>query len=244
MPNQQDGSIGALLRDARQSRGHSLEEVAWRLRMRPDVLRALEEESFDEVGHTGFVHTHLRSYARLLGLDAGDIVRRYRRMHEPAASSITMLDAAEKVSRKHLPRSRWMLAAAVAAICLVSASLVGVLRGPGAPAPSAARSSTSPAGPRLKFEPASRGLSPVQTDSVTVRIAAVRATGVTIVIDGKRSFAGTLAPGASQVFTGTKSIAVSVTEARAVQIWANDARIAPGVTGWWHGTFVHSGLLR
>ncbi|MGH2829485.1 MAG: helix-turn-helix domain-containing protein, partial [Actinomycetota bacterium] len=159
------GGIGRQLREAREAAALSIEEVSWRLRIRPDVLRALEDDDFSGLGHSGFVGTHLRSYSKLLGLDAGALVRAYRRTIGPKVqSSISALDEQEKEARRHLPRSRWLLAATMAAAGLLAASVFGVLRGPGAA--SIARRSAFPAAPRIQYEQASRGLAPAAAEQV------------------------------------------------------------------------------
>ncbi|GAC1411478.1 MAG: hypothetical protein NVSMB57_06290 [Actinomycetota bacterium] len=238
-----ESGIGSILRDARQSRGHSVEEIAWRLRIRPDVLRSLEDDSYESIGHTAFVRTHLRSYAKALGLDAAEVVRRYRRIHEHEVSSpIAALDEAEKIGRKHVPRSRWFLAAAVAAAFFLVASMLGILGGKSSTSV-ASRPPVFPVGPRIQFEPASRALAPARTEQVVVRIASVKATTLTIVVDGKRSFSGTLAPGASRLFTGINSIDLAVDDVSALQVWATDVRVTPAVRGAWHGTFGRAGLV-
>lgn len=243
MPVAPESGIGKRLAAARARQGLSIEEIAWRLRIRPELLRALEDEQFSELGHHGFVRTHLRSYAKALGVDVAEIVRAYRRRHEPSEPSpLEALDAKHRVARKQRPRSRWLLAGVVAASLLFAAGVVGFLRGPGArPLASAG---TLPAGPRVLFEQASRGLSPVGAAApVTARIAAVAATTVKVVVDGKRTFEGTLAPGASGLYTAKRIIEVVVADVRAVRIWANGEAVSGLVTGRWRGTIVRSGLI-
>ncbi len=242
MPATPERGIGSLLRHARSERGLSIEEVAWRLRIRPEKLRALEDEQFSHIGHEGFVRAHLRSYAKAVGLDAGEIVRLYRRRPESQdLSPIQALDQKNRVARKQRPRSRWVPAAAIASVLLIAASVVGFLRGPGAGHD--VRPSTFPAGPRVAFEQASRAVKPLTSEQVRVRIAAVKATQVTVVVDGKRTFQGTLSPGASQVYTAIKSVLVSVDDSRSIQIWTNDARYTPPAAGRWQGTFGRFGLV-
>ncbi|MHB8512957.1 MAG: helix-turn-helix domain-containing protein [Actinomycetota bacterium] len=234
--------IGELLRQAREAQGSSYEEIAWRLRIRPDAIRALEEENFDEIGHSAFVRTHLRSYAKLLGLDSGDLLRRFRKHHETESSSpIAALDEAEKVSRKHIPRSRWFLAATLAIVLLVGGSVMGLIRGPGNPSLTAQRQSY-PVNPRIQYEPASRSLSEALTNQVSLRIVATKATQLTVVVDGQHSFSGTIAPGASRLFTGSSEIDMSVADVSALQVWANNARVLAPKNGWWRITVTHSGI--
>jgi len=62
-------STGTLLRQARESAGLSREEVSSRLRLRLDLIRALEEDDAANLPPATFVSGYLRSYARLLEID-------------------------------------------------------------------------------------------------------------------------------------------------------------------------------
>jgi len=217
-----ESGVGARLSRARTERNLSIEELAWRLRIRPELLRALEADAFDELGHHGHIRTHLRSYARTLGLDSGEILRAYRSLHEPDDQSpLTALDEKDRAARKHGPRSRWLRAAVVASILLIAGSVLGVLKGPGGDATPASR-------PSARVQQASRAVKPLSQaeDAVAVRIAAKAATGVRVIVDGKIVFDQILSPGASQLFGGDRLIHVIVVDASAVSIWANDLPLA------------------
>ena len=66
------------LRNARENLGWDLDEIAAYLRIRPVFLRALEEGRFAELPAGAYTIGFLRSYARLLGLDADEVARRFR----------------------------------------------------------------------------------------------------------------------------------------------------------------------
>ncbi len=65
---------GKRLREAREAAGFSREEVAARLRLRLDLIRALEEDDQASLPPATFVSGYLRSYARLLELPVDEIV--------------------------------------------------------------------------------------------------------------------------------------------------------------------------
>lgn len=77
-------SVGQRLREAREAAGLSLEEVAIRLRLRLEWLRALEEDDFASLPPMAFVAGYLRSYARLLGLPAEELTSRLERREKEA----------------------------------------------------------------------------------------------------------------------------------------------------------------
>jgi Uncharacterized protein conserved in bacteria len=61
------------LRKAREARGLTLEEVSKQLKIPIRVLRSLESGEWAKADAQVFVRGQLRSYARLLGVDLGDI---------------------------------------------------------------------------------------------------------------------------------------------------------------------------
>ncbi|HVR93563.1 MAG TPA: helix-turn-helix transcriptional regulator, partial [Casimicrobiaceae bacterium] len=82
LPNDVDGLApvaasagpGARLRAAREAAGLSLDQVAQQLKLAPRQVKALEEESFGELPGRTFSRGFVRNYARLLHLDAQDLL--------------------------------------------------------------------------------------------------------------------------------------------------------------------------
>lgn len=68
---------GDLLVSARRSRGMSISKAAVALNLDESVVLALEENRFADLGAPVFARGHLRKYARLLGLNADDVIRAY-----------------------------------------------------------------------------------------------------------------------------------------------------------------------
>jgi cytoskeleton protein RodZ len=62
--------VGRRLREAREAAGLGLAEVSSRLKMPLRVVQSLEAEDWARLGAPVFVRGQLRSYARLLGIDA------------------------------------------------------------------------------------------------------------------------------------------------------------------------------
>ena len=65
----QEQSIGAILRAAREARGMSAQDAAVRLRMMQRQIEAMETDDFTGLGQPVFARGFVRNYARLLGLD-------------------------------------------------------------------------------------------------------------------------------------------------------------------------------
>ncbi|MBK9070158.1 MAG: helix-turn-helix domain-containing protein [Myxococcales bacterium] len=65
------------LRQARQAKGLSLEQMAQTTRIQARVLACLEAAQFDALHADVFVRGYLRSYAQCVGLDATAVLQRY-----------------------------------------------------------------------------------------------------------------------------------------------------------------------
>lgn len=70
-------SFGDVLRDARERKGYDLAGAARRLRIRPDVLRAIEDSDFERMPPRGYARNMVNAYARLVGLNPTQLTRMY-----------------------------------------------------------------------------------------------------------------------------------------------------------------------
>ena len=71
-------TVGQDLRAARQRKGEDLASVSRGLKIQKDHLNALEESQFDLLPGRAYALGFLRSYARYLGLNATELVERYK----------------------------------------------------------------------------------------------------------------------------------------------------------------------
>lgn len=75
--------IGSVLKAAREDKGLSLEDAATTLRIRSDHLRALEEDDFDRLPGSVYAIGFIRTYATHLGLNAAELITRYKSLTQP-----------------------------------------------------------------------------------------------------------------------------------------------------------------
>lgn len=68
---------GKILRETRERKGYDLTTVARRLRIRPDILKAIEAGDFSAMPPRGYARNMVNAYARLLGLNPTEIVNMY-----------------------------------------------------------------------------------------------------------------------------------------------------------------------
>lgn len=88
-------TFGALLRNARIEQGLDLNVVSRRLRIRPDILKAIEAGNFSQMPPHGYSRNMINAYARFLGLNSTDVTSKYldeyyeyqtNKNYDPAAS--------------------------------------------------------------------------------------------------------------------------------------------------------------
>lgn len=70
-------TVGEFFREVRETKGLTLDAVASKTCIHPDFLRALEENNFAKLPDQVFAKGFVRSYARSLGLDENDAMRRF-----------------------------------------------------------------------------------------------------------------------------------------------------------------------
>lgn len=70
-------TFGTVLQEAREQKGFDLFAAARRLRIRPDILRSIEEEDFAGMPPRGNTRNMVNAYARFLGLNPTEITRMY-----------------------------------------------------------------------------------------------------------------------------------------------------------------------
>lgn len=95
-------SVGTHLRREREARHVSLEEVAQTTRIPVRMLQHLEADETTELPGDVFVRGFIKSYARVLGVDASPLLRRYdngRATGVAAPAPITAITAPERGRR-------------------------------------------------------------------------------------------------------------------------------------------------
>lgn len=70
-------SVGEFFRQVRETKGLTIDEVAFKTRIRTDFVKALEDGNFAKLPDQVFARGFVRSYARSLGLDEEDAIHRF-----------------------------------------------------------------------------------------------------------------------------------------------------------------------
>ncbi|MCX7684075.1 MAG: helix-turn-helix domain-containing protein, partial [Acetobacteraceae bacterium] len=108
--------VGEELRDARTALGYSIEEMANALRINRRYLAALEEGRVRDLPGPAYALGFVRSYSSALGLDADEMVRRFRESSAAAARGKHDLVFPEPVPDRGVPAGAIVLLGVLIAI--------------------------------------------------------------------------------------------------------------------------------
>jgi len=71
-------TLGSYLRKEREARNFSLEEISSAIKIRKGILSAIENDDYTLLPPPVFVKGFLRAYANHIGLDCGEVMRKYK----------------------------------------------------------------------------------------------------------------------------------------------------------------------
>ena len=228
------GQLGDTLRERRGALGISLEQAEESTRIRGKLLAALEAGDYARLPNPGYVRGYVSSYAKYLELDPVPLLAMYRaetgagRYHD-----INLVDDEAVAPRGQQHAVPWkaamILVVAAAVIAMVIWFALRLTATPVALAPIPAGTATStPAG----GQPAGPGAPATAAPShVKVSVAADSASAVTITLDGKPFYKGSLAGGQSKEFDLTESAVIVVGNPQAVVVVQDGTKVKlpPGV---------------
>lgn len=118
------GSIGSILKGARDQKSITLEDVHAKIKIHPRVLQLLEEDKFEKLPSPLFVKSFLRSYAEFLDLNAGELIEAYEKEGRKEPEQVLFIKPAE--IREKI-RSREVFDKNIFIFPLVAALAAGVL---------------------------------------------------------------------------------------------------------------------
>jgi len=230
--------IGDLLREAREARGHSLEDVEKATRIRVKYLEALESGDFGVLPSATQARGFLRNYAQFLGLDAEAVLARYgeavnkKSFLSLAAPRPKPVEGARSerptLARARRPRllSPDLLIAAVVTLGLgslllwggaqLASGLAATPTGTRAPATATPGAGTAAARPDTPtpLPVAASPTVPLPTplpnySGVNLIVRAEQRAWLSVKVDGVEVFAGLMVPGASKEFVGQQVVEVA-----------------------------------
>lgn len=123
-------TLGSYLRQQREQRSISLEQVSYATRISVKMLRALEENRHEELPASAFVRGYLQAYARYVDLDVNDLLLRYQHhlATEPGAKRTTLRSHYLYVKERYQEKRRLILVVSLFSMLLVSAGAYFMLK--------------------------------------------------------------------------------------------------------------------
>jgi len=117
-------SIGKYLRDLREQRKLSLEEVEEATRIRVDILRAIESDDNAKGVPIVYARGFIRSYARFLGADSAELSERFKNLHGNASSEMTIPPVGALSRSRGLRLSRKALLSLIIGVTVLATAVV------------------------------------------------------------------------------------------------------------------------
>jgi len=133
-------SIGETLAAGRRQSGLTITQVSQRTCIRETIIRGIERGDFSGCGGDFYARGHIRSIARVIGLDPGPLIDEYdATMGAPEAiSAAEVFQPVTPVKLKERRRPNWTAAMSVAVIAIGGIFAYQHFAGPAGPVPPAA----------------------------------------------------------------------------------------------------------
>lgn len=109
---------GQRLREAREAKGLSVQDVAKALHMSTAYVKALEADDYERLPEAAFVKGYLRNYARLTGLPSDDVANMFSQVMAEEPAKNTTQERSEISNAQGVSQS-WLLYAGAGAVALL-----------------------------------------------------------------------------------------------------------------------------
>jgi len=201
--------IGGELRTARLARSRSIDDISRATKIAPSLLRAIENNAFDDVPGGLFTRGFLRAYAREVGLDPEDVVQRYRSAYEPSvAVDATRLPAQPPAlaSMAADETSGGSTAANILQVCVMVVIAVGYLASlrpsaPATPVPSEKTEANAPPAAAAAVPVSTTGTTGARAAPLTIELQPHGRCWVDATADGSRVIARLMSAGDRRTLT-------------------------------------------
>lgn len=223
--------FGVFLKTQREARGISLQQVAARTNIQPEILVRIETERLDQLPEPVYIKGFVRAYADVIGVDSQEAVLRYERQH---AAYRQALSARKQRGRRRLMGRMLLLALLTGGLILAVTALL-----PQAPddsqkkIPAAARDvgpeSTSATGAETLQKPDSASEA---RRHLMLTAVGLKETTLKIIVDGERPKVYHLKADTRLEIEARREFNILVDDARAVSFYLDGQPVTvPGREG-------------
>jgi cytoskeletal protein RodZ len=241
-------TIGSILRQQRKSKKLNLEEIAEKLKIRPQYLEALENDQFEFLPGTLYQRSFLKTYAQFLDLDQNRILKMFdqyeksqksflkepeeeKLSEEPMAEDLT-LPSESKLSKRRIGYYfAALVGLALGVFCLIYLLKPDLKKKHDiASEPSIVVKESLTARPEVVDTPSSAWrLDNLLGDSteMILRIKAKRNSRVRVIADAKTLFSGIMATGMAIEFKANDYFSLNLGTNEGVEIYLNGIKMNP-----------------
>lgn len=230
-------SIGETLAAARREAGLSITQLSQRTRIRETVIQGIERDDFSPCGGDFYARGHIRSIAKIVGVDPEPLVREYDSAHgglgDVGVAEVFEATAPVKIRDRRSPNWSLVMAAAIAVIVVYVLVRVLVMT------PQSHHVSAAAAGHPAGHHPAAPGPSTTPTPAPTPTAAQQQGVKIQLrTINGEESWVGeyamdgsqiwqvTMPAGSSHTFTCSKPIVLEIGNAGGVRLTVDGRQLA------------------
>ena len=151
-------SIGDTLAQARSQAGLTITQVSQRTRIRETIIRGIEHNDFSACGGDFYARGHIRSIARVVGVDPEELIREYDATHgaPEAIRAADVFEPATPIKLKERRRPNWSVAMVIVLALVVGYGVyraVAAVAAPGGHTPVAAPPSHHPSATAASSSP-------------------------------------------------------------------------------------------
>jgi cytoskeletal protein RodZ len=232
-------SVGEELSRARQERRLTVEDIAADTRIRATLIRAIEADNFAPCGGAVYARGHIRSIARVVGVDPGPLLAEFDATHEDAAPAPLTLATATPTDHQAVARSErhgpnWAAAMVAVLVLVVIAAAVPFLTrnhsssnppasNAGAPAPVAHHTPKPSPKPSTTASPPPSATAQLNTKEASMLIRTTHDTTWMSIktVNDKVLFEGLLTAGHQKLFTSKHGLTFTIGNAPAVDVVVN-----------------------
>jgi cytoskeletal protein RodZ len=221
-------TVGETLSRARRKRGLSVEDVAADTRIRAGLITAIEADRFEQCGGAVYARGHIRSIARVIGINADELVAEFNAAHDDerpvSAVAATPADH-DLMAGAERRQPNWTLAMAVTLVVICGFALFGLVRPHGStPTPRAQghpqQTQTQPSTPSTP-PPSSVAELPSSRATMLVRALTGRTWLTVTTKNGRTLYNDILDVGQHKVFSDRRGLAYVIGNAPAVDVVVN-----------------------
>lgn len=232
-------SVGLLLRQARESAGMSIEELAALTCVRKTIINDLENDNFSSSGGLAYARGHIRSISKALNANAELLVNEFNAMHQDFDRPMIDLLSENSVTPVKVTKSKMSFAtlskvAGVIVALLIAAPTAQSFMHSTKKAPIAKAATTVATTTTTTNASTDTTAVATKTNPVQVVVSANAGPSWIAVTDsaGTLIYTGTLKQGMSQSFDDSQLINITMGNAGAVDLNVNGKDLGtPGATG-------------